>query len=160
VSLTEISQLSAMDLLQLHVGIMDELYRRGIIRSGNNPTGDLAEYMFCKAFDWTQANNANANIDAVAADGRRYQIQERRITPRGRSRQLGAIRDLAGGHFDFLAGILFAENYSVYRAALIPHAVVIQRAAFVTRTNSHKFILHDDVWSAPGVDDVTDRFAR
>jgi hypothetical protein len=64
-------------------------------------------------------------------------------------------RDLAGGHFDFLAGILFSEDYSVFRGAIIPHAIVVERATFVRRTNSHRFILHDDIWNAHGVKDVT-----
>jgi hypothetical protein len=62
---------------------------------------------------------------------------------------------LKGGHFDFIAGILFNEDYSVMRAALIPHCVALERAKFVERTNSHRFLLQDDVWSAPGVQDVT-----
>jgi hypothetical protein len=41
------------------------------------------------------------------------------------------------------------------RAALIPCAVAIDRAKFVKRTNSHRFLLRDDVWNAPGVRDVT-----
>jgi hypothetical protein len=68
---------------------------------------------------------------------------------------LSAIRDLGGGHFDLLAGVLFNEDYVVMRAALIPHAVAIERAKFVERTNSHRFLLHDDIWNAPGVRDVT-----
>lgn len=30
-----------------------------------------------------------------------------------------------------------------------------ERSTFVAHTNSHRFILHDDVWGAPGVRDVT-----
>ena len=43
---------------------------------------------------------------------------------------------------DFLAAILFTEEYGVLRAALVPYAIVEQRAKFIVRTNSHKFILH------------------
>lgn len=68
---------------------------------------------------------------------------------------MSAIRDLHGGHFDFLAGVLFNEDYTVLRAALIPHSVAIDRAKFVEHTNSHKFMLRDDIWSAAGVKDVT-----
>jgi hypothetical protein len=77
------------------------------------------------------------------------------MTLHNKSRQLGAIRDLEGAHFDFLAAVLFSEDYGVSRAAIIPCAVVVERATFVKLTNSHKFLLHDDVWDAPGVRDVT-----
>jgi hypothetical protein len=33
---------------------------------------------------------------------------------------------------------------------------IAKRATFVKRTNSHKFILHEEVWRAPGVLDVTE----
>jgi hypothetical protein len=68
---------------------------------------------------------------------------------------MSAIRDLPGSHFDVLAGVLFNEDYTVMRAALIPHAVALERATFVERTNSRRFLLRDDVWNAPGVRDVT-----
>jgi hypothetical protein len=139
----------------LHARLGDELRDRGVTRSSNNPTGDLAEYLFCKAFGWTQAGNSHAKIDAVSSDGKRYQIKGRRLTRQNKSRQLSAIRDLHGEHFDFLAGVLFNEDYTVLRAALIPHKVAIERAKFVEHTNSHKFMLRDDIWSADGVTDVT-----
>lgn len=77
------------------------------------------------------------------------------MTRHNQSRQLSAIRDLAGAHFDYLAGVLFSEDYTVLRAAIIPRIIAEQRASFVVRTNSHKFILRDDVWEADGVTDVT-----
>jgi hypothetical protein len=149
------SELSAPELLALHAKVADELRTRGITRSANSPTGDLAEYLFCKAFDWKQAGNSQANVDAIGPDGLRYQIKGRRITRFNSSRQLSAMRNLVGAHFDFLAGVLFNEDYSVLRAALIPHAVALERASFVEHTNSHRFLLRDDIWNAPGVRDVT-----
>jgi len=76
----DISQLSPSELLALHAQLSDELRARGITRSANNPTGDLAESLFCRAFEWTQAGNSKANIDAVDAQGTRYQIKGRRMT--------------------------------------------------------------------------------
>jgi hypothetical protein len=155
----ELSLLTPSELLKLHALVAEELRLREITRSSNNPTGDLAEYLFCKAFDWTRACNSHANVDAIGKDQRRYQIKGRRITRHNQSRQLSAIRDLAGCHFDFLAGVLFSEDYSILRAAIIPHAVVMEHATFVTRTNSHRFILRDNVWDAPGVTEVTQQLS-
>jgi hypothetical protein len=45
-----IADLTVPQLLVLHTQIYDELRKRGILRSANNPTGDLSEYLFCKAF--------------------------------------------------------------------------------------------------------------
>jgi hypothetical protein len=151
----DISTLPSHALLALHGKIASELRFRGVTRTLNNPVGDLAEYLFCKAFGWKQENNSNARIDAVDSEGVRYQIKGRRISPGNKSRQMGAIRDLAGEHFEFLAGVLFSEDFGILRAAIIPCSVVVERSSYVTNTNSHRFLLHDDVWNAPGVRDVT-----
>jgi hypothetical protein len=146
-----------MELLALHARVSEELRERRLTRSSNNPTGDLSEYMFCIAFGWNRTGNSNAHVDAVDSEGNRYQIKGRRVTRQNKSRQLSAIRDLGASHFDFLAGVLFAEDYCVMRAAIIPRAVIVERASFVERTNSHRFLLRDEVWDAPGVRDVTAR---
>ena len=151
----DLTSLTPPQLLVLHSELADELRTRGITRSSNNPTGDLAEYLFCKAFGWKQADNSQANVDAVAPDGTRYQVKGRRITRFNRSRQLSAIRDMAGSHFDFLAGVLFNEDFTVVRAALIPHATTQERSTYVGYTNSHRFLLRDNIWEANGVRDVT-----
>ena len=147
--------LSVAELLLLHAQVGEELRERGIVRSANNPTGDLAEYLFCKAFGWRQAPNSERGFDAVGSDGVRYQIQGRRIHRRNKSRQLSAIREIEGGLFDVLAGVLFDDDFNVMKAALIPTTVVVERSSYIARTNSSRFMLRDDIWNAPGVRDVT-----
>lgn len=151
----DLTALTPPQLLVLHSEVADELRKRGITRSSNNPTGDLAEYLFCRAFGWTQAGNSQADVDAIGLDEMRYQIKGRRVTRFNKSRQLSAIRDMAGSRFDFLAGVLFNEDYTVMRAALIPHATALERSTYVEHTNSHRFLLRDSIWDAGGVRDVT-----
>ncbi|WP_299481974.1 hypothetical protein [uncultured Roseibium sp.] len=146
---------SILELLALHVAIMEELRSRKVLRSANNPTGDLAEYLFCRAFGWAQADNSVKALDATSDDGTRYQIKGRRIHRRNKSRQLSSIRDLDG--FDILAGVLFDDDYRVFRAALVPVAIVREQSDYIEHTNSHKFLLRDAVWDLPGVVDVTER---
>ena len=153
----DLPSLPPAQLLLLHAQLSDELRARGIVRSANNPMGDLAEYLFCKAFGWRRAGNSNANIDAIGEGEIRYQIKGRRMTRHNKSRQLSAIRDLSGGIL--IIWRLFGEDYRVFRAAIILYDIVVARSRFVERTNSHKFILHDDVWSAAGVRDVTGKLA-
>jgi hypothetical protein len=146
---------SISELLALYVAVMEELRERDVLRSANNPTGDFAEYLFCRAFGWTQEDNSAAAFDATGDDGVKYQIKGRGLHRRNRSRQLSAIRALDG--FDILAAVLFNDDYRIMRAALIPVAVVRDRSTYIAHTNSHKFLLQDDLWDAPGVIDVTDR---
>ena len=151
-----LQQLTTSALLSLHVEIGEELRSRGVVRSANNPTGDLAEHLFCTAFRWTQAPNSERGYDAVDVNGTRYQIKGRRVNRRNKSRQLSAIRNLDECHFDILAGVLFDENYTVIRAALIPRSTVEAQAKYIAHTNSHKFMLRDEIWSRDEVKDVTD----
>lgn len=153
-------EMTVPELLALHSRLGEELRLRGVLRSANNPTGDLAEYLFCSAFGWVQAPNSERGYDAKSPDGTRYQIKGRRVHRRNRSRQLSAIRDLAGGHFDVLAGLLFDDDFRVTRAALIPRELIEERSKYVSHTNSHRFMLRDDVWDMPGVQDVTREVSR
>ncbi|NTH51608.1 hypothetical protein G6L09_11565 [Agrobacterium rhizogenes] len=143
------------ELLALHAQIGEELRNRGIVRSANNPIGDVAEHIFCKAFGWAQARNSAKGYDACDSKGTRYQIKGRRIHHRNTSRQLSAIRDIDGDHFDVLAGVLFDEGFNILRAALIPRAIVKERSTYVALTNSNRFILRDQIWNTPEVRDVT-----
>lgn len=153
----DLSKLSPVKLLSLHVNISEELRTRGIIRTSNNPTGDLAETLFCKALGWQQAEKKSCpNIDAVDVGGMRYQIKARRLTEKNTSRQMSALRDFKGHHFDFLAGLLFNQDYTVFKAAIIPYDIVGDQATYYRHTNSHKFLLNDNIWNVSGVRDVTD----
>lgn len=159
VEMDHVKTLSVAELLVLHAQIGEELRERGVVRSANNPTGDLAEYLFCRAFGWQQAPNSVRGYDAIGPDGTRYQIKGRRIHRRNKSRQLSAIRDIEKGHFQVLAAVLFDDDFQVMKAALVPVELVVERSTFIAHTNSNRFMLRDDVWSAPGVRDVTAEIA-
>lgn len=146
-------------LLTLHCDINEELRRRGILRSANNPTGDLSEYLFCKAFKWEQAPNSEKGFDAIDENQIKYQIKGRRIHQRNKSRQLSAIRNLETKPFDVLAAILFDDDYRIILAALIPFDLVKQRSVYRQHTNSNLFHLRDSVLVENGVKDVTSKIA-
>jgi hypothetical protein len=149
------STFSVRDLLSVHCKICDELRLRGITRSANNPTGDFAEYLFCKAFGWQQAGKSHSHIDALDSNGVRFQIKGRRLTRQNKSRQLSFLRNLDEQHFDFLAGVLFGEDFTIFKAALVPWAVALEKSVYVSHTNGYRFLLRDDIWLASGVRDVT-----
>ncbi|MGR3640094.1 hypothetical protein [Alterinioella nitratireducens] len=149
----DLKRYTVAELLETHTAVLNELRDREILRSANNPTGDYAEWLFCQAFGWDQAANSVKGYDATDAEGIRYQVKGRRLHQLNTSRQLSAIRDLDG--FDVLAGVLFDATFVVSRAALIPSEVVRDHSKFTQHTNSHRFLLRDDIWNADGVVDVT-----
>ncbi len=149
------SDMSVREILHLHSQLGDELRERGILRSANSPTGDLAERLFCEAFGWNQQGNSQHGFDAIDDTGSRYQIKGRRLTPFNGSRQLSAIRNLDSAPFDYLAGLLFDTTYNVLRAAIIPAGIVAEYSSFRAHVNAHIFHLSDSVWDNPSVRDVT-----
>lgn len=148
--------LKVRELLRAHSDITGELRRRGIIRSANSPSGDYAELLFAKAFGWTLQAKSATGYDAVDDAQRRYQIKCRRLTPQNPSRQLSFMRKLDTTPFDVLAGLLLNEDFRVQRAALIPVAVVMDKAKFVSHVSAWRFLLTDSVWLLPDVRDVTE----
>ncbi len=153
---TNLKDRPVSELLGLHVALLEALRERGVLRSENNVTAELADYLFCAAYGWRRPSS-ETRFNAISEDDRRYRIKGRRLTIGNPSRQLSAIRDHG---FDVLAAVLFDDLYSVARAALIPVDIVRRRSTHVRHTNSDRFMLQDDVWIEPGVVDVTDRLRQ
>lgn len=148
--------MSVRDLLQNYCDVMEELRRREVLRSSNNPVADYSELLFCRAFGWCQERGSALGFDAIH-EGLRYQIKGRRLTRSNPSRQLSFFRRLPDKPFDLLAGVLFHNCFDIRRAALVPHEIVENRARYSKHADAWLFELRDDVWNAPGVVDVTER---
>ena len=151
---------SNRELLKLYTELMAELRTRGIVRTSNGPGADVAEGLVAKALSLTLNTSSTAGYDGVDPQGRKVEVKCRRLTQFNNSRQLSAIRNLEKAHFDFLAGVLFKEDFSVMKAALIPYDVVKEHAVFVKHTNGWKFVLSDSIWALPGVEDITERLKQ
>ncbi len=144
--------LALAELIELRVRIDDELHRRGVMRSANQLTGELAEFLYSQAFGWDLSRNSQKSHDALH-DGVRYQIKARRDYGQNGARQLSAIRNPEG--FDFLAVVIFDRFYRIRIAAIVPAALIVSRAHYVGYTNSYRFHFTDEMLRLPGVVDVT-----
>ena len=151
---------STRELFTLYGATLTELKNRGVTRSTNNPIADYAELLFEKALRLERAPRSTKGYDALDRTKHKYEIKGRRVTAHNSSRQLSALRGLDQKHFDFLGGVLFSENFSVFRACLVPHEQVLSNSTFVKQTNSWKFFLVDTVWALPGVVDVTAKLRK
>ena len=149
---------STESLLRLYSDVPEELKRRGLLRSNNNPANDYSETIAVRALKLTLADKSQKGHDATDAEGLRYQIKSRRLTSDNGSRELGILRDFATRPFDRLVGVLFDVQFRVFRACIVPFEVVQSRVAYNKYANGHKYHLRDEVWSKPGVVDVTTLF--
>lgn len=153
----DLKSLTVSEILKLQADSLNELVSRRVLRSANKPTGDLAEHLFCKAFEWKHSSNSQSGYDAVCKEGFRYQIKARQLIKNDHGeRQLSALRNLEKHEFDFLAGLLFNKDYTIYKAAIIPYSVVVEcNPSYAKHDNKHIFYLRDSVWLLPSVRDVT-----
>ncbi len=148
---------TTLDLLGGYVNILEELRERGAIRSTNNPAADYAEYLASRALSLRLAPKSTRGYDATDSRDKRYEIKGRRPTRHNPSRQLSVIRGLDKKQFDYLIGVLFAEQFTVERACVIPSGVVRDLAVYRPYVNGWILHLRDTVWQQTGVQDITRR---
>ena len=141
----DLTQPSERELLQLHSAIINELKRRGVVRTRNNPVGDYTEWLVAKALNLELAGNSAAGYDGLDSVGTRFQIKGRRTTPDNPSRQLSAIRNLDAMEFDYLVAVVFDQHYDIMDAVLVPHEVVTEYATYRKHVNAHILHLRGDI---------------
>ncbi len=150
-----LEELKTNQLFSLYRRVLSELERRRVTRSANNPVADYAEQLAAKTLGLRLASKSTKGYDANDEDGKRYEVKCRHLSARNPSRQLSPFRALDDYHFDFLVGIIFEPDYSVKRACLVPHAVVLQNATHRAHVNGFILHLNDNIWQLEGVKDLT-----
>jgi len=150
----DLRELSVKELLKQHSAIIDELKRRKIVRTKNNPVGDYTEWLVAKGLGLELAGNSSDGYDGVDSEGVKIQIKGRRITPENKSRQLSAIRKLKEKDFDQLAAVIFNENYEIIDAVLIPHEVIEEYASYRGHVNAHILHLKGPILNDPRIKDI------
>jgi len=139
----------------MHSAILDELKRKKVLRTKNNPVADYSEWLVSKSLGLKLVGNSRSGYDARDKRGTRYQIKGRRVTPGNTSTQLSAIRNLPRKAFDVLIAVIFNADYSVRYAAAVPHSVIAKLARYQQHTNSWIVHLRPSVLTMRGVKDLT-----
>lgn len=154
----DVSEATVTELLRVYRSILAELMRRGIIRTLNAPTGDLAELLVAYAFDGELAPNSEKSFDVRLPDGRLVQVKSRMIVSGSRGeRQLSTIRSWG---FTHLAIVLFWADYSVMRAALLPMELAREIASEDRHVRGSRIMATDGLFEVVGVEDITGRLAN
>ncbi len=151
-----LDRMTAGNLLALHAEVSRRLRTLGVCRSANNPVADYAEWLCSRRLQLELVTKSTAGHDAVDSRGKRYEIKARRRTAGRPPSHFSAIRGLSDRHFDYFVGILFAEDFTVERAAILPFRAVTRIARFRKHVNGNIVYLRD-FWSAPAVRDVAGR---
>lgn len=152
-TLVKLEQMTNVELLQAHGAVIDELIRRDIVRTRNNPIGDYTEWLVCVQRGLDPQNNSTAAFDAVnKTDGQRYQIKGRQSD--AHRVQFSAIRNLDQHGFDFVIAIVFNKDYSIRFAAKLTHAAVQKLSRHQRHVNTHILMLSESCFEIDGVEDI------
>jgi hypothetical protein len=120
-----LADLTTGELLALSRGILAELRRRGVIRSGNAPAGDYAELLVQRATDGELAPNAQKSWDVETPTGEHLQVKAR-VVPNPKApgeRQLSVFRSW---EFDAAVIVLFDDEFRVWRAVRLRVAFEVE----------------------------------
>lgn len=130
-----IEEMTTAELLTLNRRTLWELYRRGVIRTLNAPTGDWAELLVATAYGGTLAPNSEKSFDVALPDGRRLQVKARILDPDNvGSHILSAFRTW---DFDACVVVLLStEDLSVLAASEIASEVLRRFASYRRHTNA------------------------
>lgn len=128
---------------------MSELQRRDIIRSANSPVADWAEQLASRRLGLKLVKQAMAAYDAVDGNDLKVQIKGRRITKQNPSTQLGTMRGLEKGGFDYLVAVVFGERMQLRAMWKLPIELVRDHARFQKHVNGHRLMLQGALLKDP-----------
>jgi len=112
--------------------IMRELRERDIIRTNNNPVGDIAEAIVASHYDGTRGSFIQAGWDVKTAAGERIQVKSLRQTATGKRRNLSPIRD---ADYDSVVVVIFDEDFRVTEGLKLAREVVEEKFAHRASVN-------------------------
>lgn len=128
----DFTTLSALDLLALNRQTLHELKGRGLIRTFNQPQGDIAERLVADAYDGVLAPPSEKSWD-VQADDRRLQVKASVSTP-----QLSAVRSFEFTHL--IVVVLSTDTMAPLEAREWTKDQAISMAKHDAHTNSYRII--------------------
>jgi hypothetical protein len=134
-------RLGASRLLAVWAEVSEELRRRGITNSANNPVADYAERLVAEAAGGTVQPPSTRGFDVKTPDGERIQVKARRRSLHSTPHHFSAIRDIERHGFDILVAVVFRPDFTIEKAWRLPWAAVRRHAVFVRRTNSWRLSL-------------------
>lgn len=98
------------ELLSDWVAIMRQLRVLGVIRTNNNPIGDIAEAIVCDHYKGERASFSQKGWDVRTPAGELVQVKSRRKTPDSNPTVLSPI---SGDEYDSLVVVIFNEDFQV-----------------------------------------------
>lgn len=117
----EASTKGKRELLSDWVAIMRQLRVLEVIRTNNNPIGDIAEAIVCDHYKGERASFSQKGWDVRTPSGELIQVKSRRRTPDSNPTVLSPI---SGDEYDSLVVIIFNEDFQVAEGLKATRALI------------------------------------
>lgn len=146
-----LDKLSIRELLALWASTLRELKDRGVVRTFNNPIGDIAEELVALHYGGERGNFSQKTWD-VKVGNELLQVKAlRRTGARGR-RNLSAIRSETG--YTAVIVVIFTEDLRVEKALRVPREVVNELFRHRSRVNGRVILVGPRLLDHPKVETI------
>jgi hypothetical protein len=138
----DLTLLTNRELLDAWTGSLEEVHRRGVVRTYNNPIGDIAEAIVARHYGGKRAPFDNPVWDVAIGDDLLQVKACRRATP-GTKLGFSPLRHREG--YTALVLVVFTADMRVEQAWRVPRAVVNEFATAVPHVNGFRVSLSSAV---------------
>ncbi|NMN97821.1 hypothetical protein [Antrihabitans stalactiti] len=155
----DLAALTVPELLKLWSGTMSELQDRELVRTNNNPVGDLAEAIVHAHMGGERAGFSQKGWDIRTPDGERVQVKGMRKTATTKRRNLSAIRD---ADYDSVVVVVFDADFGLTETLKMTRPTVESLFPHRAYVNGRIITLTTALLSNPAVSklDMSAAFAR
>lgn len=150
---THLESLGTRELLRQYAATLALLEDRGVIRSKNAPSGDLAETLVRAAYGATLAPKSQKSWDIELPDGKTLQVKSRVMHPGSGNQVFSLFRSW---EFDRCVFVVFeGTDYSVRSGVDVPVDSFLRKTSYSTHSNGYRIGVSFDLLGLPGAVDVT-----
>lgn len=144
----DLSKLRTRELLSLWARTLRELHDRGVVRTFNNPIGDIAEELVAVHFDGERGSFSQASWDVRTPTGELLQVKAHRRTGNKTRRNLSPVRS---DTYTAVIVVIFTEELRVEQAIRIPQPVVNELFAIRPHVNGRVIAITKQLLDHPEV---------
>jgi hypothetical protein len=117
----DLTKLPTREVLALWAQALRELRDREVVRTFNNPIGDIAEALVALRYEGERGSFSQASWDVKTGTGELLQVKALRRTGATTRRNLSPVRS---DGYDAVVIVIFTEDLRVEQALRVPRAVV------------------------------------
>jgi hypothetical protein len=147
----DLTNMTIRDLLATWAGTLRELRRRGVVRTFNNPIGDIAEELVALHYHGERGSFSQKTWD-VRVGTELLQVKALRRNQEGKRLNLSPVRSDDG--YDAVIVVVFTEGLRLEKAIRIPREVVNELFERRPHVNGRIIRLTDRLLGNPDVEAV------